>query len=130
MGTMSIKGLKKSNKSYRKLILWEKLIGLLVLTYKLTDKLPRSEEFGLKSQTRRAIVSVVSNFVEGYLKRSVKEKLRYLEISGTSLLELEAQAEICRVLEYWSEKELERFEEKRSIAGYFLYRYRLKIEKA
>lgn len=45
----------------------------------------------------RAVVSVLSNFIEGYLKRSSKEKLRYLETSQTSLLELEDKAKyvIC-----------------------------------
>ncbi len=49
---MSIKGADKANKSYRKLILWQKLKELLIITYNLTDKLPKSEEFGLKSQMR------------------------------------------------------------------------------
>ena len=49
---------------------------------------------------KRAIVSVLSNFVEGYLKKSKKEKIRFMEISETSLLELEAQGEICLILEY------------------------------
>jgi four helix bundle protein len=117
----------KANKSYRKLILWKKLMDLLILVYKLTEKLPRSEEFGLKSQMRRAVVSVVSNFVEGYLKKSRKEKLHFLEIAETSLLELESQGEICLVLNYWNEVKYNKFEEKRSIAGYFLYRYKSKI---
>ncbi|MFV1917108.1 MAG: four helix bundle protein [Patescibacteria group bacterium] len=118
----------KTKKSYRKLILWQKLKVLLLITYKLTDKLPKSEEFGLKSQMRRAIVSAISNFVEGYLKKSLKEKMRFMETSGTSLLELEAQAEICLILGYWSDKEYSKFEEKRSIAAYFLYRYKSKIK--
>lgn len=115
------------NKSYRKLILWQKLQELLVLTYKLTDKLPKSEEFGIKSQMRRAIVSVISNFVEGYLKKSIKEKLHFMETAETSLLELEAQGEICVTLDYWTEEEYQQFDKKRSEAGFFLYRYKSKI---
>lgn len=117
----------KSSKSYHKLILWEKLRELLILTYKLTELLPKSEEFGLKSQMRRAVVSVVSNFVEGYLKRSVKEKSHFMEIAETSLLELEAQSEVCVVLNYWNSKEYAEFDKKRSEAGYFLYRYKSKV---
>ena len=114
----------KSKKSYRSLILWEKFKNLLLYTYKLTDKLPKSEEFGLKSQMRRAIVSVLSNFVEGYLKSSKKEKLHYMEISETSLMELEAQGEICLILEYWTETDYKEFDKVKSEAGYFLYRYK------
>lgn len=118
----------KEEKSYHKTIVWQKFKDLLIITYKLMEKLPRSEEFGLKSQMRRAVVSVISNFVEGYLKRSIKEKLHFMEIAETSLLELEAQAEICTILNFWSQNDYEAFEEKRALAGYFLYQYRSKMK--
>lgn len=117
----------KSTKSYHKLILWQKLKELLIFTYKLTDKLPKSEEFGLKSQMRRAVVSAISNFVEGYLKRSVKEKSHFMEIAETSLMELEAQGEICMILGYWGQNEYEEFDKKRSMASYFIYKYRSQV---
>jgi four helix bundle protein len=117
----------KTNKSYHKLIVWQKLRELLVLTYKLTEKLPKSEIFGLTSQMRRCSVSALSNFVEGYLKQSTKEKLHFMGIAETSLLELEAQSEICLILTYWTDNEYELFDKKRSEASYFLYRYKSKI---
>lgn len=117
-------------KSYRKLLIWQKFKELLLITYKLTEKLPKSEEFGLKSQMRRAVVSVLSNFVEGYLKRSRKEKQHFLEVSETSLLELEAQGEICLMLGYWTEKDYLDSNEKRAKAGYFLFRYKSKLSNS
>lgn len=69
------------------------------------------------------MVSVISNFVEGYLKRSSKEKLQFLERSETSLMELEAQSEICLILKYWIENEYDLFEAKRREVGYLLRRY-------
>lgn len=100
---------------------------LLILVYELTKKLPSSENFGLKSQIQRAIVSVISNFVEGYLKSSKKEKLHFLEIAETSLLEVEAQGEICFVLNFWQEGDYNKFEEKRGEVAFLLYRYKSKI---
>ncbi len=117
----------KETKSYHKTVVWQKLKDLLLITYKLTEKLPKSEEFGLKPQMKRAVVSAISNFVEGYLKRSKKDKNRFMEISQTSLLELEAQSEICLILNYWSDKDYEEFDKRRSLASYFLYRYKLKL---
>jgi four helix bundle protein len=119
--------MNKSEKSYHKLILWQKQRELLQITYQLTEKLPKSEIFNLTSQMRRASVSVISTFVEGYLKRSTKEKLHYMEISETSLLELEAQSEVCRMLNYWTEDDYLKFDKKRSEAGYFLHKYIEKI---
>jgi len=118
----------KIEKSYHKLIVWQRLRELLTLTYKLTEKLPSSEKFGLVSQMRRAVVSVISNLVEGYLKRSKKDKSRFMEIAETSLLELEAQSEICLILSYWTEDEYQNYDKKRSECAYLLYRYKLKLE--
>src|SRR5688500_16271662 len=103
----------KTLKSYHKLILWQRLQELLKLTYKSTEKLPKAEQFGLIPQMRRAMVSVISNFVEGYLKRSIKDKNRFLEISASSLMELEGQSEVCLILNYWTEKEYTQFDSKR-----------------
>lgn len=117
----------KTKKSYHKLVLWGKLKDLLLMTYQLVNKLPQSEEFGLKSQMKRAVVSVISNFVEGYLKQSLKEKCHFLEIAETSLLELEAQSEVCTLLGFWTEDEYEAFDKVRSISAYFLYKYKSKL---
>lgn len=116
-----------SNRGFRNLIVWKRMEELVMLVYKLTNKLPTDEKFGLISQMRRAVVSVLSNFVEGYLKRSKKEKKVYLERSETSLLELDAQAEVCFVLRYFSEKDFQIFSQKKGEVGYLLYRYKSKI---
>ena len=105
----------KQEKSYHKTILWQKLKDLLLVTYKLIDKLPRSEEFGLKPQMRRAVVSAISNFVEGYLKRSAKDKNRFMKIAETSLLELEAQSEICLMLSYWTGENYQEFDQSENV---------------
>jgi four helix bundle protein len=119
----------KRNKGYHNLIVWQRMKELLLLAYQLTKQLPSNEAFGLISQMRRASVSVISNFVEGYLKNSSKEKSHFLEISETSLLELESQGEICLILKYWSETDYELFDNKRAEVGYLLHQYRLKIPK-
>lgn len=117
----------KREKGYHKLLIWQRLKEFIKLVYLLTSKLPKSEEFCLRPQMRRAIVSVISNFVEGYLKKSKKEKLRFLEIAQTSLMELEAQGEICRILDYWTEEDYNKFDEKRGEIAYLLFRYSAEI---
>lgn len=96
---------------------------LVLLDYKLTENFSRSEVFGLQGQMRRAVVSTLSNVVEGYLKKSTKEKLQFLAGSQTSLQELMGQAEVCLTLEYFINEQYEEFENKRGEVGYLLYRY-------
>ena len=118
----------KEEKGYHKLLLWQRLKEFVKLVYILTEKLPGGEKFGLISQMKRAVVSVISNFVEGYLKRSTKDKIRFIEIAQTSLMELEAQGEICRILDYWSEEEYDQFDRKRGEIAYLIFRYVSKLK--
>jgi len=50
---------------YRKLKVWEKADAFVVQVYKATEGFPVAERYGLRSQIRRAAVSVPSNIAEG-----------------------------------------------------------------
>lgn len=117
-------------KAYKKLVLWQEGKNLVVLVYKLTGKFPKSEEYGLKSQMRRASVSTLANIAEGWLRRSAKDKLRYLEISEGSLLELETEGEVALAVGFWTKLQYERFDKQRSRVGYLPYRYKSKIQSS
>jgi four helix bundle protein len=51
--------------SYRDLKVWQKAMDVVVECYKLTDKLPPSENFSLVSGIRRAAILVASNIADG-----------------------------------------------------------------
>lgn len=74
--------------------------------YKLSATFPKEELFTLTSQMRRAAVSVVSNLSEGASRKSKAEKKRFFEISRSSLVELDAQTEICIVLGYLNKEKI------------------------
>ena len=61
------------------------------------------------------------------MKSSKKEKRVYMERAETSLLELDAQMEVCMVLNYITGHDFQLFELKKSEVGYLLYRYKSKI---
>lgn len=113
---------------YRNLIVWKESLHLTILVYKLTDKFPKGEEFGLKSQMRRASVSVMSQIAEGWARKSKKDKCRFLEIAEGSLLELESQGEVAIVVEYWNKDQYEAFDKQRAKVSYLLRNYIEKIE--
>jgi len=89
-----------SERPHKKLKLWQMAMDLVVKVYALTKSFPRDEEFGLKAQLRRAIVSVPSNVAEGLTRSSKKEKIHFLNIAQASLSEADAQAEISLRLGY------------------------------
>jgi len=110
----------KSGKGYHKLIVWQRAREFVLLIYLQTENFPKSEEFGLKSQIRRAVVSVVLNMVEGYRRSTRKDYIHFLNIADGSLSELEAALEICLDLKYLSEEKYNSLEAKRSEVGFLL----------
>jgi four helix bundle protein len=61
---------------------------LALAVYRETAKFPKSELYGLTSQTRRAAFSAAANIVEGSLRRGRAEFRRFLSIAFASLGEL------------------------------------------
>lgn len=76
---------------YKELQISQKGMALAKLVYKLTQKFPDAERFGLVSQMRRAAVSVPSNIAEGQARQGTREFLQFLSHAGGSLAELETQ---------------------------------------
>jgi len=57
------------------------------LVYKFSKNFPREELFGVTSQLRRAALSVILNYIEGYARGRDKVYINFLEISYGSLKE-------------------------------------------
>ena len=113
----------KYTKAYQKLIVWQRAKELVVLVYKITDKFPKNEEFGLKSQMRRAAVSILSQLAEGYSRKSIKDKKHFIEIAIGSLFELESDIEVSKDLGFISEDDYRILDNKKGEVGYLLDRY-------
>lgn len=113
----------KEDKGYHKLLIWQRARELLKLIYLHSENFPKSEEFGLKSQVRRAGVSVVLNIVEGYRRSTTKDFLHFLNISNGSLSELEAAFEIALDLNFVTQEKYSEIEIKRSEVGYLLHQF-------
>lgn len=110
----------KVGKGYYKLLIWQKARELALLVYKNTEEFPKSEEFGLRGQLRRASVSVVLTIAEGYRRNSRKEFLHYLNMAISSVAEVEAAWELSLDLKFISEGVYEEVEMKRGEEAYLL----------
>jgi four helix bundle protein len=53
----------------------------------MSHVLPKNEQYGLKSQLRRAAISVPANIVEGFKKRTRADKARFMNVAQGSLEE-------------------------------------------
>lgn len=114
---------------YKKLIVWKEAKNLVLLVYKITDSFPKSEEFSLKNQLRRAVVSILSQVAEGWLRNSIKDKLHFLNIALGSLLEVEAQMDVSKDLGFVKEVDYKIFDNLRARVSFLLYKYTSKIKE-
>ncbi len=96
--------------SYKDLIVWQKSMDLAELVYHFSEILPSSENFGLKSQIRRAAISIPSNIAEGYGRQSSGSYKQFLMVARGSLLELETQIELSVRLKYLDKEKVSKLE--------------------
>jgi four helix bundle protein len=87
-------------KTHKDLEVWKRSIALVTEVYKITNDFPKSEEFGLKSQIRRASVSIPANISEGAARHSTKEFIQFLYIGLGSLSEMETLLIISKNLNF------------------------------
>jgi four helix bundle protein len=88
------------SRSFRDLDVWKLSIEFVKNIYKITNKFPNSEIYGLTSQLRRSAISIPSNIAEGQGRNSSKEFGQFLAIALGSLAELETQLIIGKEIEY------------------------------
>ena len=94
-------------RSYRDLVAWKKAMQLAKRAYGATKLFPKSEQYGLCQQLRRAAVSVPSNIAEGYGRGSRRDYLSFLRIARASLYEVETQILLAKELEFLTDKQAE-----------------------
>jgi four helix bundle protein len=70
---------------FQDLIVWQKAHQLVLGVYKETKTFPKEEIYGITSQIRRSAASVAANIVEGYRKKGLRDKIRFLNISEGSI---------------------------------------------
>lgn len=93
--------------NYKKLLVWQKAMNLVVNTYQLLDKFPKEEMYQLNSQIKRAAVSIPSNIAEGSGRKTEKEFSYFLFVAHGSACELDTEVNLSMRLGYISEENYE-----------------------
>jgi len=93
-------GSRSLGSNYRDLRVWNTAISLALDVYRITEKFPQMERFGLTSQLRRAAVSVASNIAEGHSRTTRGEYKQFLSVARGSVVEIEVQLTLAEQLGY------------------------------
>ncbi len=94
--------------NYRDLDAWNVAMDLCVMAYSVAGLLPRSEQFELSSQMRRAAVSVPSNIAEGHAFGTPTRCIFHLRVAVASIGELDTQFEVAVRLNFVTESDVTR----------------------
>jgi len=73
--------------------------------YDMTNKFPKEERYGSISQWRRATLSIILNWIEGYARKKPLVQLNFLDISFGSLKESRYLLHFARRRNYISEED-------------------------
>lgn len=87
-------------RSHTNLDAWKRSTDFVVSVYRVTERFPKDERFGLTSQLRRAAVSIPANIAEGAARDSLKEFRRFLSNAQGSASEVETELLIAFRLGY------------------------------
>jgi len=107
---------------YKKLIAWQLADKLAWVVYLLTDKFPKDEIYGLTSQLRRAVLSVVLNIVEGHARNNRNEFRQFLRISLGSLAETDYLLLFASRRNYLNKAEHDKVSDMRENCGKVLWK--------
>jgi four helix bundle protein len=93
-------------KTFYDLIVWQKAHEYVLQVYQYTSNFPKTEIFGITSQYRRAAISIASNIAEGFKKRGIKDKARFMNIAQGSIEECRYYQILSMDLNYGSSSDL------------------------
>jgi four helix bundle protein len=85
-------------RNYRDLQVWKKAHDLTLALYRISQRFPREEIYGITGQLRRAAVSIGANLAEGCGRRSSSELARFVRIAMGSASELDYHLMLSRDL--------------------------------
>ena len=93
--------------SHKQLKIWKDSLAMVKAIYEITDNFPKTENYVLVPQIKRAALSVLLNISEGLARKSKKEKIRFLGIARGSIVELDAQIEVSNELGFLTSENIE-----------------------
>ncbi len=94
---------------FENLLVWQKAHQLALLTYDITSDFPNPEQYALRDQIRRAVVSIPANIAEGKGRRGERAFAHFLDVALGSLSEAQALILLARDLDYVASDHADQF---------------------
>lgn len=96
-------------RDFANLQIWHKAHNFTLGIYKITDKFPKQELFGIVSQLRRCASSIAANIAEGCCRNGDKEFAQFLQVAMGSASESKYFLILSKDLGYIDEESFNSF---------------------
>ncbi len=117
-------------RTFEDLLVWQMGIELVKRVYVLTANSWFSKDFDLRSQIRRASVSIPTNIAEGFERASRKEYLNFLNIAKGSAGEVRSLLYVALQVGYLQSESYEELREQVTKISAYLFNHRKAINNA
>jgi four helix bundle protein len=91
---------------------WQLAIEIVEEAYKLTEKLPKREDYALCGQLRKAAVSIAGNIAEGFGRGHKADKINFYYYSRGSANEVRSHLLCGHHVTYFSKEEIDTINDK------------------
>ncbi len=95
-------------KDFTEMSVWKLAMEIAVEIFKLTDSLPRKEDYGLTSQVRRSATSISANIAEAFGRTTSPDKRKFYDYARGSAFETKSHLLYGKNVNYFKEKEVEK----------------------
>jgi four helix bundle protein len=109
---------------------WRQSHTLALDIYKVTERFPPSERFGITAQLRRAAVSVPTNLAEGAKRKHRSEYARFINLAEGSVAETEYLLFLARDLGFLPPSQADGLLSTAQTIGRMLHGLRVSVERS
>lgn len=97
-------------KSFKEMPIWQESMDIAEDIFKLTENLPKKEDYGLTSQLRRAALSISANIAEAYGRNHTSDKVNFYYFARGSTLETQSHLEYAKRVGYFKDDYIDKLD--------------------
>lgn len=86
--------------------IWNEAMEIAELVFRLTELLPKKEDYGLTSQIRRAALSISANIAEAFGRYHINDKINFYYFSRGSIAETQSHFEYGVRVGYFNQEDV------------------------
>ena len=84
--------------------IWQEAMNIAEEIFKITNNLPKKEDYGFTSQIRRAVLSISANISEAYGRNHTLDKKNFYYFARGSITETQSHLEYGKRVKYIDNK--------------------------